>query len=77
MTSTIGLCTQAVRGILDTVAQAVGVERTMFSASDEVLATHGNCSSATVLVVLEELCRRGVPGAGSTGCGVGVRSRDS
>src|SRR3954449_3141089 len=41
--------------ILDVVRDELGLAETQLSASRHVLAEHGNCSSATVLLVLEEL----------------------
>jgi predicted naringenin-chalcone synthase len=44
--------------ILDVVAQRLGLPDGALEPSTKVLAEHGNCSSATVLLVLEELLRR-------------------
>jgi alkylresorcinol/alkylpyrone synthase len=41
--------------ILDVVRDELGLTEEAMSASRRVLADHGNCSSATVLLVLEEL----------------------
>ncbi len=41
--------------ILDVVREELGLAETQLAASRRVLAEHGNCSSATVLLVLEEL----------------------
>jgi alkylresorcinol/alkylpyrone synthase len=41
--------------ILDVVRDELGLAETQLAASRRVLAEHGNCSSATVLLVLEEL----------------------
>lgn len=41
--------------ILDVVRDQLGLDETQLAASRRVLAQHGNCSSATVLLVLEEL----------------------
>ena len=41
--------------ILDVVRDTLGLVEEQMSASRRVLAQHGNCSSATVLLVLEEL----------------------
>ncbi|MCV2490208.1 type III polyketide synthase [Geodermatophilus sp. YIM 151500] len=41
--------------ILDVVRDELGLPETSVAASRRVLAEHGNCSSATVLLVLEEL----------------------
>jgi predicted naringenin-chalcone synthase len=50
--------------ILDTVADQLGLADDDLAESRRVLAEHGNCSSATLLLVLEELHRRPLrPGA--------------
>ena len=41
--------------ILDVVRDQLGLDETHLAASRRVLAEHGNCSSATVLLVLQEL----------------------
>ncbi|PWW22483.1 putative naringenin-chalcone synthase [Geodermatophilus normandii] len=41
--------------ILDVVRDELGLAETQVAASRRVLAEHGNCSSATVLLVLQEL----------------------
>jgi predicted naringenin-chalcone synthase len=41
--------------ILDVVRDQLGLDEERMAASRRVLAEHGNCSSATVLLVLEEL----------------------
>jgi predicted naringenin-chalcone synthase len=41
--------------ILDVVRDQLGLDEAQLAASRRVLAEHGNCSSATVLLVLEEL----------------------
>ena len=41
--------------ILDVVRDELGLDETHLAASRRVLAEHGNCSSATVLLVLQEL----------------------
>jgi predicted naringenin-chalcone synthase len=41
--------------ILDVVRDELGLDETAMAASRRVLAEHGNCSSATVLLVLDEL----------------------
>jgi alkylresorcinol/alkylpyrone synthase len=41
--------------ILDVVRDELGLAETQMAAARRVLAEHGNCSSATVLLVLEEL----------------------
>lgn len=43
--------------IVNTVARRLGLSRDAVEASNEVLRTHGNCSSTTVLLVLDELQR--------------------
>ncbi|MCP2163857.1 type III polyketide synthase [Goodfellowiella coeruleoviolacea] len=45
--------------ILDTVQQRLGLPASALTASRSVLAERGNCSSATVLLVLDELIRDG------------------
>jgi len=47
--------------ILDVVADRLGLAEGDLDASRRVLAEHGNCSSATLLLVLEELRGRGLP----------------
>lgn len=44
--------------VLDVVAEQLGLAEDVVAPSRRVLAEHGNCSSATILVVLEELLRR-------------------
>lgn len=44
--------------ILDAVGDGLGLEPSALAASRAVLAEYGNCSSATVLLVLRELLRR-------------------
>ena len=41
--------------ILDVVRDELGLDETQIAVSRRVLAEHGNCSSATVLLVLQEL----------------------
>ena len=41
--------------IMDVVRDQLGLAEEQMRASRKVLAEHGNCSSATVLLVLEEL----------------------
>jgi alkylresorcinol/alkylpyrone synthase len=41
--------------VLDVVAERLSISDHDVQVSREVLATHGNCSSATVLIVLEEM----------------------
>jgi alkylresorcinol/alkylpyrone synthase len=50
--------------ILDTVAQHLDLPPGAVDASREVLAECGNCSSTTVLLVLDALRRAGRPGPG-------------
>jgi len=47
--------------ILDVVQEQLGLPPEALSASRDVLASYGNCSSSTVLLVLEELRRRPAP----------------
>jgi predicted naringenin-chalcone synthase len=47
--------------ILDVVAGRLGLADDDLAASRHVLAEHGNCSSATLLLVLAELRRRALP----------------
>ncbi|MFI5493293.1 type III polyketide synthase [Actinoplanes sp. NPDC051859] len=47
--------------ILDVVQEQVGLTADDLAASRGVLSTYGNCSSPTVLLVLDELRRRPVP----------------
>jgi alkylresorcinol/alkylpyrone synthase len=47
--------------ILDVVADRLGLAEADLAGSRRVLAEHGNCSSATLLLVLEELRRRPLP----------------
>lgn len=44
--------------ILDVVAQRLGLPAAAMEPSTAVLARHGNCSSATVLLVLDDLLQR-------------------
>jgi alkylresorcinol/alkylpyrone synthase len=62
--TTAGLRTEDVAGwaihpggprILDVVRDELGLTEDQMGASRRTLAEHGNCSSATVLLVLEEL----------------------
>ena len=50
--------------ILDTVVEQLGLPAAAVDASRAVLATQGNCSSATVLLVLQALRSRGRPRPG-------------
>ncbi|BEL11017.1 type III polyketide synthase [Actinoplanes sichuanensis] len=47
--------------ILDVVQEQLGLPEAALAESRSVLAVHGNCSSPTVLLVLDELRRRPVP----------------
>jgi predicted naringenin-chalcone synthase len=47
--------------ILDVVQEQLGLPAEAMAASREVLATYGNCSSPTVLLVLDALRRRPQP----------------
>jgi predicted naringenin-chalcone synthase len=47
--------------ILDTIEESLGLDPTALWASRKVLSEHGNCSSATILLVLRELLRAGTP----------------
>jgi predicted naringenin-chalcone synthase len=47
--------------ILDVVQEQLGLPASALAESRSVLAGHGNCSSPTVLLVLDELRRRPVP----------------
>ena len=48
--------------VLANVRDALGLDDTRLAASHEVLAAHGNMSSATILFILDRLCDQG------TGC---------
>jgi len=48
--------------IVDVVGERLGLTDEQLEPSREVLATRGNCSSTTVLLILEELRRRQCPG---------------
>jgi predicted naringenin-chalcone synthase len=50
--------------ILDTVVEHLDLPADTLDASRHVLAEHGNCSSATVLLVLDALRAAGRPGPG-------------
>ena len=50
--------------VLDVIAQRLGLSDGDLQMSRAVLAMHGNCSSATVLVVIEELLASAAGGAG-------------
>lgn len=52
--------------ILDTVTEHLDLPGDALDASRRVLARHGNCSSATVLLVLDELRAAGRPRPGRT-----------
>jgi predicted naringenin-chalcone synthase len=47
--------------ILDVVRDELGLDESAVAASRDVLATYGNCSSPTVLLVLDALRRRAAP----------------
>ncbi|WP_433298765.1 type III polyketide synthase [Actinoplanes sp. CA-030573] len=47
--------------ILDVVQERLGVDDTALTASRDVLSAYGNCSSPTVLLVLDALRRRAAP----------------
>ncbi len=47
--------------IVDTVAEELGLGEADVAESRAVLAEVGNCSSATILLILERLARRGLP----------------
>lgn len=49
--------------ILDVTREALALPGDALAVSHQVLAEHGNCSSATVLVVLRETARRAVAGS--------------
>lgn len=53
--------------ILEVVGEGLGLPDAALAESRRVLAEHGNCSSATVLLVLRALRRGGRPGAGRRG----------
>jgi alkylresorcinol/alkylpyrone synthase len=55
------------RRIIEVMIEALGLSPEDLSATDAVLAEHGNMSSVTVLFVLEEILRRHRPPAGSRG----------
>lgn len=48
--------------VLTAFGQSVGMEKGAFSVSQEVLAEHGNMSSATILFILDRLRRSGAEG---------------
>jgi predicted naringenin-chalcone synthase len=50
--------------ILDVVGDQLGLSRSQLDTSRAVLRDHGNCSSATVLLVLERLAREVRPATG-------------
>ena len=47
--------------ILSAVSEATGLDHTALQASHQVLADHGNMSSATILFILDRLCRTSAP----------------
>ncbi len=53
--------------ILDTVADRLALPADALDASRQILAEHGNCSSATVLLVLDALRAAGRPRPGHYG----------
>jgi alkylresorcinol/alkylpyrone synthase len=50
--------------VLDVIAQRLGLSDGDLQTSRDVLAMHGNCSSATVLIVLDELVASATVGVG-------------
>jgi predicted naringenin-chalcone synthase len=50
--------------IVDVCAERLGLAEADVAVSREVLRDYGNCSSPTVLIVLDELCRRRPPEPG-------------
>jgi alkylresorcinol/alkylpyrone synthase len=50
--------------VVDAVADTLGLEPGSTEPSYDVLARYGNCSSATVLLVLQEILARRRPGPG-------------
>jgi predicted naringenin-chalcone synthase len=50
--------------ILDVVRDQLGLPESALSASRDTLRDYGNCSSPTVLIALDELCRRTPPAPG-------------
>lgn len=50
--------------ILDVVGDRLGLASDALDASRDTLRDHGNCSSPTVLMVIDELLRRRTPAAG-------------
>jgi alkylresorcinol/alkylpyrone synthase len=55
------------RRVIEVMAERLGLSLSDLSATEAVLAEHGNMSSATVLFVLDEIVRRQRPAAGSLG----------
>ncbi|MFC3493878.1 type III polyketide synthase [Glycomyces rhizosphaerae] len=47
--------------ILDAIDEGLGLDPNALATSRKVLAEHGNCSSATVLLVLQEILAAGAP----------------
>jgi alkylresorcinol/alkylpyrone synthase len=47
--------------VVDAIQDGLGLDPSALEASRRVLAEHGNCSSATVLLVLRKLMDRGLP----------------
>jgi alkylresorcinol/alkylpyrone synthase len=56
--------------ILDTVADQLDLPADALTASRDVLAEHGNCSSSTVLLVLDALRAQGRPQPGGYGLAI-------
>jgi len=52
--------------ILDVVGDRLGLAGSALDVSRETLRDHGNCSSPTVLMVIDEMLRRRTPEAGDT-----------
>lgn len=50
--------------ILDVCAERLGLDEAALGPSRSTLRDHGNCSSATLLLVLDELCRARPPAVG-------------
>jgi alkylresorcinol/alkylpyrone synthase len=52
--------------VLDTVQRELDLPPSSLAVSRQVLADHGNCSSATVLMILDRLCAASQPPPGGT-----------
>jgi predicted naringenin-chalcone synthase len=50
--------------ILDVCVDKLGLDESAVQASRDTLRDYGNCSSPTVLIALDEVCRRRMPQAG-------------